>query len=170
MKTDKKILDYNNIAKRISLHKKQGKKVVFVTGCFDIMHFGHIIFLNYAKKQGDILVVGLGSNKTIRKLKGPRRPIITEKLRVRILAALELVDYVVINKEKLINYNIDFSILISKIKPDVFVVPETDKKLDYKKNLVEKFGGKLKIFKRLAKDSLAGGLSSTKILELIDKL
>jgi len=52
-----------------------------VTGCFDIMHFGHVIFLNYTKKQGDILIIGLGSDKTLRKLKGPERPILNEKLR-----------------------------------------------------------------------------------------
>jgi len=140
-----------------------------VTGCFDIMHFGHVIFLNYTKKQGDILIIGLGSDKTLRKLKGPDRPILNEKLRSRMLAALELVDYVVINKEKLVNYNIDFSALIAKIKPDIFVVPITDKKLDYKKKLVEQYGGRLKPCRRLPPNHLKDGISSTEILEKICK-
>jgi len=169
MLTDKKILNYDNIARKLASHRKKGEKIVFVTGCFDIMHFGHVIFLNYTKKQGDILIIGLGSDKTLRKLKGPDRPILNEKLRSRMLAALELVDYVVINKEKLVNYNIDFSALIAKIKPDIFVVPITDKKLDYKKNLVEKYGGRLKPCRRLPPNHLKDGISSTEILEKICK-
>jgi len=169
MLTDKKILTYGNIAMKLASHRQKKQKIVFATGCFDIMHFGHIIFLNYAKKQGDVLVIGLGSDKTIKKLKGPARPILNEKLRSRMLAALQIVDYVIINKEKLVNYNIDFSVLISKIKPDIFIVPSTDKKLDYKKVLVEKSGGKLKTCRRLPPNHLKGGISSSKILEEICK-
>ncbi|MFH1392447.1 MAG: adenylyltransferase/cytidyltransferase family protein [bacterium] len=169
MLTDKKIKSYQEIVRISARLKKQNKKIVFVTGCFDIMHFGHIIFLNYAKKQGDVLVIGLGSDKTIKKLKGPIRPILNEKLRSRMLAAIEIVDYVIISKEKLINYNIDFSVLIAKIKPDVFVVPITDKKLDYKKSLVGKYNGKLKTCRRLPPEHLRGGISSSKILEEICK-
>jgi len=170
MLTDKKIKSCQEIAKISARLKKQNKKIVFVTGCFDIMHFGHVVFLNYAKKQGDALVIGLGSDKTIKKLKGPGRPILNEKLRSRMLAALQVVDYVIISKEKLINYNIDFSILISKIKPDIFVVPVTDKKLDYKKSLVEKYGGKIKTCRRLPPNHLKGGVSSTGILDKVKLL
>jgi len=170
MFTDKKILNYDNVVKKLTPYRKQSEKIVFVTGCFDIIHFGHVVFLNYAKKQADILIVGLGSDKTIKKLKGPSRPILNEKLRSRMLAALELVDYVVINKEKLINYNIDFSVLISKIKPDVFVVPAADKKLAYKKELIEKYGGRLKTCHRLPPEHLKGGISSTDIWNKIIKL
>lgn len=170
MHTDKKILNYGNVARKLASHRQKNKKIVFVTGCFDIMHFGHVVFLNYAKAQGDILIIGLGSDKTIKKLKGPKRPILNEKLRSRMLAALEIIDYVVISKEKLINYNIDFSMLIAKIKPDIFVVPITDKKLDYKKKLVEKYGGKLKTCKRLPPNHLKGGIFSTDILDKIIKL
>jgi len=59
MLTDKKILNYDNIARKLASHRKKGEKIVFVTGCFDIMHFGHVIFLNYTKKQGDILIIGI---------------------------------------------------------------------------------------------------------------
>jgi len=170
MQTDKKILNYNNVSRKLASHKRREERIVFVTGCFDIMHFGHVIFLNYAKKQGDVLVVGVGSDKTIKKLKGPSRPILNEKLRSRMLAALQIVDYVIISKEKLINYNIDHSILISKVKPDIYVVPITDKKLDYKKALVEKYGGKLKTCRRIPPNHLRGGVSSSKILEIIKKI
>lgn len=164
MSTDKKILNYQNISRKLASHRRRKEKIVFVTGCFDIMHLGHIIFLNYAKRQGNILVVGLGSDKSVKSLK-PDRPIFNQKFRSRVLASLETVDYVVINREKLVNYNIDFSILISKIKPDIFVVPLTDKKLNYKRKLVEKYDGKIKTCHRLPPNHLKGGISSTKILE-----
>lgn len=165
MQTDRKIKNYREIAKIAASLKRQNNKIVFATGCFDIMHFGHVIFLNYAKKQGDVLIIGLGNDKTVKKLKGENRPIMNEKLRSRMLAALQIVDYVIINKERLVNYNIDFSVLISKIKPDIFIVPSTDKKLDYKRKLVERYGGKLKTCKRLPPEHLRGGISSSKILE-----
>lgn len=166
MFTDRKILNYGNIARKLASHRRRKEKIVFVTGCFDILHLGHIIFLNYAQKQGDILVVSIGGDRIVKKLK-PGRPIFNERFRVRMLAALEVVDYVIISKEKLINYNIDFSILISKVKPDTFVVPMTDKKLDYKRELVEKYGGVLKTCHRLPPEHLKGGVSSSKIIKCL---
>jgi len=176
MRTDKKILNLNqpgypkNISKIISQHKKNSQKIVMVTGCFDLLHCGHLIFLNFAKKQGNILIIGLGADSTIKKLKGKNRPIMNQKLRARVIAGLEIVDYVIINKEKLVNYNIDFSCLVAKIKPDVFVVPRIDKKLNYKKKLIEKYGGRLIACRRLPPNHLKGGISSTQILEKIKKL
>jgi len=143
---------------------------VLVTGCFDVLHLGHIIFLNYAKQQGDILVVGIGSDKTIRELKGPKRPVNPETFRARQMAALEVVDYVVINHEPLQHGNIDHSVLVSILKPATYVVPETDGNLSGKKALVEKYGGVLKSCKRLPPNHLKGGVSSTDILHKIEGL
>lgn len=170
MKTDDKILTYNNVAAKIANHKRKGQKIAFVSGCFDVLHIGHIIFLDFAKKQADILVVGVGSDATLRKLKGKGRPVIPEKSRARTLASLEVVDYVVINKEKLLNYNIDHSILISKVKPDLYIVPATDKKLLFKKEMVERNGGKLKTCRRVPPRDIKGGVSSTGIIEKLNKL
>jgi len=80
--------------------KKQGKKIVFTNGCFDIIHYGHVSYLEKAKKEGDILVVGLNSDESVRKIKGQKRPVIDEKDRAGIVAALESVDYVTIFEEE----------------------------------------------------------------------
>jgi len=92
-----------------------GKKVVFTNGCFDIIHTGHINYLYLAKAQGDILIVGLNSDDSVRRLKGAERPINAEKDRALVLSALEMIDYVVIFDEDT-PYN-----LIKKIVPDVLV-------------------------------------------------
>lgn len=159
MKTDQKILNYQQVG------SIGGSKKVLVTGCFDILHLGHIIFLEYAKKQGKVLIVGIGSDKTIRKLKGKNRPILSEKIRARTVAALDIVDFVVINKEPLKNGNIDHTILVSKLKPKIYVVPVTDRNLAGKHALVEQYGGKVKTCHRLPPNHLKGGISSTEILK-----
>lgn len=76
--------------------KRKGKKIVFTNGCFDLLHMGHIHLLREARKQGDVLIVGLNSDKSVRRLKGRNRPITSERERAELLAALSMVDYVVI--------------------------------------------------------------------------
>jgi len=95
--------------------KKRRKKIVFTNGCFDIIHFGHATYLEKAKKSGDILIVGLNSDTSVRQLKGNSRPLIPQNERAALLAALESVDYVVI-------FNEDNPYkLISQVSPDVLV-------------------------------------------------
>lgn len=96
-------------------YRAQDKKVVFTNGCFDILHKGHVSYLNTAKSFGDVLIVGLNSDASVKRLKGEDRPINSEEDRAYILSALESVDYVVIFDEDT-PYE-----LISKIKPDVLV-------------------------------------------------
>lgn len=79
--------------------KKSGKKVVFTNGCFDILHTGHVTYLNEAKRQGDILIVGVNSDKSVKKLKGETRPINSENDRAFVLDGLKAVDYTVIFNE-----------------------------------------------------------------------
>ncbi|MGX3011626.1 D-glycero-beta-D-manno-heptose-7-phosphate kinase [Helicobacter sp. 23-1044] len=101
--------------------KKDGKKIVFTNGCFDILHFGHISYLRKAKSFGDILVVGLNSDDSVRRLKGDSRPINDESDRAQILKELECVDFVIIFDESTpLN-------LIKQIRPDILV-----KGADYK--------------------------------------
>lgn len=76
--------------------RKKGKKVVFTNGCFDIIHAGHVRYLKKAKSTGDILVVGLNSDASVRNIKGPTRPIVPERERAEVLSALSAVDYVVL--------------------------------------------------------------------------
>lgn len=94
------------------LHKQ---KIVFTNGCFDILHRGHITYLAKARQLGEILVVGLNNDDSVRRLKGPERPVNDEVARAQVLAALEIVDYVVLFEEDT-PYNI-----IVKVKPDLLV-------------------------------------------------
>jgi rfaE bifunctional protein nucleotidyltransferase chain/domain len=91
------------------------QKIVFTNGCFDILHRGHVTYLAQARQMGDLLVVGLNSDASVRRLKGPERPVNDEQSRALLLAALEMVDYVVLFEEDT-PYN-----LILKVKPDLLV-------------------------------------------------
>lgn len=97
------------------LEKNKGKKIVFTNGCFDILHRGHVTYLTEAKKLGDLLVVGLNSDASVKRLKGPERPINNETDRQYVLSQLKAVDFVEIFTE-----DTPLS-LIMKIKPKVLV-------------------------------------------------
>jgi rfaE bifunctional protein nucleotidyltransferase chain/domain len=108
-----KILMWSEIASVVADAKARGRKVVFTNGCFDLLHVGHIRYLHEARMLGDLLVVGVNSDDSVRKLKGPERPIVPEFERLEVLAALESVDYVTLFTE-------DTPIkLIETIKPDI---------------------------------------------------
>jgi rfaE bifunctional protein nucleotidyltransferase chain/domain len=109
-----KILSWNELKKVIDKLKSDGKKIVFTNGCFDIIHIGHIRYLKDAKVFGDVLVVGLNSDKSVSKIK-PARPINYQNQRAEVLSSLEMVDYVTIFDEKT-PYE-----LIKLVEPDVLV-------------------------------------------------
>jgi glycerol-3-phosphate cytidylyltransferase len=142
--------------KKILLSERVRKKVVFTNGCFDLIHPGHVKYLKEAKQLGDVLVVGLNSDNSVKKLKGPSRPIISEIGRAEVLASLEPVDYVVIFSE------LSPERVIGEIKPDVHV-----KGGDYRKEelpeakIVESYGGKVVIVKKF------GDFSTSNLLEKI---
>ncbi len=112
---DYKIVSLEKIEHIAKDLKKHNKKIVFTNGCFDILHIGHVKYLQKAKTLGDKLIVGVNSNSSVKNLKGEDRPINDEYDRAYLLASLEVVDYVVIFEEDT-PYN-----LIKKIKPDVLV-------------------------------------------------
>ena len=105
--------DFNNI---VNKYKAAQKKIVFVCGCFDILHCGHIELLNFAKSLGDILIVGLNSDSSVRALKGKNRPIYKQGQRLFMIEALKCVDNVVIFDET------NACVLIEFIRPDIFVL------------------------------------------------
>ncbi|VVB82631.1 FAD synthase [uncultured archaeon] len=110
-----KILDYSALSEKLEQYHFQNKKICFTNGCFDILHPGHISYLNQAKKMGDVLIVGLNSDDSIKKLKGESRPINNQRDRATMLSALESVDVVTVFAEET-PYE-----LIRKIRPDVLV-------------------------------------------------
>lgn len=110
-----KIMSSAALAKKLSEVKSKGKRVVFTNGCFDILHVGHVDYLSKARKLGDILVVGLNSDSSVRKIKGLGRPINKERDRAKILSSLYFVDYVTIFDESTPEK------LIKQLKPSVLV-------------------------------------------------
>lgn len=127
--------EISEISKRL---KSNEKIIVFTNGCFDILHSGHITYLYEAKKLGDILIVGLNSDSSIKRIKGEKRPILCEEERAYNLSALEMVDFIVIFDEDT-PYE-----LIKAIKPDILVKGgDWDIKKIVGKDIVESYGGKV---------------------------
>jgi D-beta-D-heptose 7-phosphate kinase/D-beta-D-heptose 1-phosphate adenosyltransferase len=110
-----KIKSKEVLCKTIEDLKKKGKKIVFTNGCFDLLHLGHIRYLEKSKSLGDILVVGVNSDRSVRGLKGPERPILPEEERTEILSSLACVDYVTVFDE------ITPLELISSLQPHILV-------------------------------------------------
>jgi len=115
MQTANKILSLAEAVKKIGEWKKSGEKTVFSNGCFDIIHAGHVDYLEKARQKGDHLIVGLNTDHSVTKIKGENRPIVDEVSRSRVLAALEFVDAVVLfNEDTPLN-------LIMALKPDILI-------------------------------------------------
>ena len=140
----------------IARHRAAGRSVVFTNGCFDLVHLGHISYFQFAKRQGDVLVVAVNTDASIRRLKGDKRPIIPEDDRVRVLEELESIDY-------LITFDEDTPLgLIESIRPDVLV-----KGADYRKQQVvgweqvESWGG------RVALAPLVDGRSTSALIQRV---
>jgi D-beta-D-heptose 7-phosphate kinase/D-beta-D-heptose 1-phosphate adenosyltransferase len=108
-----KVSELPDLLQKVSAWKQQGQKIVFTNGCFDLLHAGHVTYLEGAKKRGDKLILGLNTDRSVSALKGPTRPVVNENDRARVLAALESVDAVILFDE-------DTPLtLINAIKPDV---------------------------------------------------
>ena len=138
--------------------RRKGKKIVFTNGCYDLLHPGHLRLLRFAKRQGDLLIVGLNSDRSVRALKGANRPIQSEKDRAELLSGLEAVDYVTIFGEK------DPERLIRALRPDILI-----KGADWKGKevvgapFVRSYGGKVLSFPTVA------GKSTTTLIQKICK-
>jgi len=145
------------IADAVKEAKANGKTVVFTNGCFDILHIGHVRYLQEARSLGDILVVGVNSDNSVRRLKGPERPVVPEAERAEIIAALEFVDYVTLFDE-------DTPVeLIRVVRPDIHTkgggykpedMPETE--------AVREVGGRVEIIPYSATESK--GMSTTNVI------
>ena len=115
---EEKILPLSDLLDEVAARRKTGQKMVFTNGCFDLLHAGHVSYLFEARRLGDFLVVGLNSDRSLRRLKGPARPIIPQEERALVLAALSCVDYVVIFDEDTPQS------LIEALSPEVLVKGE----------------------------------------------
>ena len=110
-----KIIDMGTLLPEIEVLREKGKTIIFTNGCFDIIHAGHVRYLDAASREGDILIVGMNSDRSVKLIKDKNRPIVSENHRAEVLAGLTSVDYVLIFDEP------DPLKLICKLKPDVLV-------------------------------------------------
>lgn len=151
-----KIHDREILDRLLAVERERGKRIVFTNGCFDLLHFGHVKYLQEARQLGDLLVLGLNTDASIRRLKGPKRPLIDEGERAHILAALACVDYVVLFDEETPLE------LIQLLRPDILV-----KGGDYTvdrvvgRDLVEGWGGRVELI------SFVDGKSTTSTIDKI---
>ncbi|HEY5673706.1 MAG TPA: bifunctional D-glycero-beta-D-manno-heptose-7-phosphate kinase/D-glycero-beta-D-manno-heptose 1-phosphate adenylyltransferase HldE [Malonomonas sp.] len=151
-----KILPRDELTVLLDAQRAAGKQIVFTNGCFDLLHAGHVKYLQQARNLGDLLVLGLNSDASIRRLKGPKRPLLEESERAQILAALDCIDYLAIFDE-------DTPLeLLQKVRPQILV-----KGGDYLadevvgKELVESYGGRVELIQ------FVDGKSSTNIIDKI---
>ncbi len=152
------LIERKDIAAFCEILRKGGQKIVFTNGCFDILHAGHVMYLEAAKAQGDVLVLGLNTDESVRRLKGPERPVNNELDRAKVVGALKAVDYVVFFGEQ------TAEAVISEVKPDVYV-----KGGDYtletlpEAGIVQSYGGKVAFIDMLE------GRSTTNIIKKIKR-
>ena len=149
-----KIIGLSQLKKKLAASRKAGKTIALTNGCFDILHYGHVAYLESSKKKNRILIVGLNSDASVRRIKGPSRPINPQNARAAVLAALASVDYVVI-------FNEDTPIrLVETLHPDVLI-----KGADWKgkpvvgADVVKTYGGRMEFIK------FVDNFSTTKIIE-----
>jgi D-beta-D-heptose 7-phosphate kinase/D-beta-D-heptose 1-phosphate adenosyltransferase len=132
--------------------KKQGKKIVFTNGCFDLIHVGHVSLFKKAKTLGNVLIVAINSDKSLAGLKGPKRPLVPQIDRVKLLSAIDTIDYIVIFEEQT-PYQ-----LLKKLTPDILV-----KGGDYK---TEDIVGR-EFVKKVYRYPLVKGKSTSNLIKLI---
>ena len=154
-----KVRSIDSLVEELTWHRRQKETIVFTNGCFDVVHRGHTEFLKFCRSQGDIIVVGLNSDSSVRTIKGPDRPINNQYDRAAVLAALETVDYVTVFDEP------DPLNLIKKVKPDVLVKGEDwAEKGVVGREFVESYDGKVVLA------PLVEGKSSTATIEKMKSL
>jgi len=146
------IKSIDELKKVVEENRKENKKIVFTNGCFDILHAGHVDYLEKAKSLGDVLIVGLNSDSSIRRIKGSLRPIVPQEFRARVLLGLKAVDYVVIFEEDTPEK------LIKLVRPDVLV-----KGADWE---LDKIVGR-EFAKEVVRIPFVYDISTTKIIEKI---
>ena len=134
------ILDRNRLIARVAIERRRGAKIVLANGCFDLLHVGHVRYLEAAKNFADVLVVGINSDEQVRKLKGENRPYQPERERAELIAALKAVDFVTIFPEQTVEN------LIRAIRPD-FHAKGTDYTEDSvpEREVVRECGGRVVI-------------------------
>lgn len=158
----KKIITINHAVKESGILRHNGKKIVLAGGCFDILHIGHIIFLEKAKAAGDRLFVFLESDESIKKLKGENRPINNQEDRAKILAALMMVDYVILLAPYLTDK--DYEDMIIRLKPDIIAITKGDPNKGQKKGQADLINSRI-----IEVTGFISDQSTTRLVKLLGK-
>ena len=152
----KKIQSLPALTRRIAQAQAHRRRVVFTNGCFDLFHAGHVTLLERARRLGDLLIVGVNSDRSVRALKGPTRPIVSQRDRALLLAALECVDYVTIFNDPTPRR------LVERLQPDVLVKgADWGTQQIVGSDVVRRYGG------RVVRMPLVKGLSTSRLIERI---
>jgi rfaE bifunctional protein nucleotidyltransferase chain/domain len=135
-----RILDRNRLLARVAIARREGARVVFANGCFDILHVGHVRYLEGARALGDLLVVGINADEQVRALKGAGRPFVAERERAEIIASIRAVDFVTIFPEPTVEA------LLRLLRPDIHA-KGTDYTLETvpERDVVRSYGGRVAI-------------------------
>ena len=151
-----KLKELSDLRETLKPLRNAGQRIVFTNGCFDILHAGHVRYLTAARREGDLLVVGLNSDQSVKRIKGPQRPLVSEQQRAEVLAGLWCVDYIVIFDDP------DPLRVIQTLQPGVLVKGD-----DWAENqiigadVVKSDGG------RVVRVPVVGGISTSRIIERI---
>jgi len=155
-----KVCPVDSLVRELAEHRRQKETIVFTNGCFDVVHRGHVEFLKFCKRSGDIVVVGLNSDSSVKAIKGPDRPINNQYDRAAVLAALETVDYITVFDEP------DPLNLIKKVKPDILVKGQDwAHKGIIGQKFVESYGGKIILAPLVEGKSSSATIEKMKSLE-----
>ena len=153
-----KILKLSDLLKAVEDLRNDGKRIVFTNGCFDILHVGHVRYLTAARSEGDVLVVGLNSDASVKSIKPENRPVVTQEQRAEVLAGLAVVDFITIFDES------DPLALISALKPDILVKgADWEEKEIVGADVVKAHGGKV------IRVEMVPGISTSRIIRRIIK-
>lgn len=145
------------------------KKIVFVSGCFDLTHAGHVLFFEDCKKHGDILIVGVGSDLIISKNKGPDRPVMNEHMRLKIIDSLKPVDYTVLDDNTYSSHSLAFvEHVLENLRPDIYAVNDDAFDLEKRVSMSNEYGINLVVLKRWCPTEY-GNISTTSLIEKIKR-
>ena len=152
------ITNLSQLSKLVKSIRSRGKTIVLVGGCFDILHLGHVVFLEKAKTLGEVLIVLLESDERIKKIKGQGRPFYTQKERAKVLSAVKYVDFIVLLPT--LKADEEYDGLVTRIKPDFIAATRGDQEIGHKQRVAKLVRAKIKFV-----TGKIGNYSTSRILQ-----
>jgi cytidyltransferase-like protein len=145
------------------------KSIIYCSGTFDIFHAGHVLFLKECSDLGECLVVGVGCDEAVKRLKGPTRPVINERLRIEVINSIGVVDYCFIDRQLGVKPLDGLDVILEALRPTVYVVNEDGYDLEARRKIAEVTDVEFKVLKRKAPASF-DGISTTAIIDKISNI